>query len=68
MMYLLLHLSKTPLCTHLPDLLTNDGEHPEIKHILSDGRARGWGGLKVHQKHIGEQQEEEEVHQDVTHK
>lgn len=57
-----------PGCTHLPDLLAHDGEHPEVQHILRDGWTRGWWGLKVHQQHVGKQQEEEEVHQDVAQK
>lgn len=57
-----------PGWTHLSDLLTHDGEHPEIQHILRDGRTGGWGRLEVHQQHIGKQQEEEEIHQDVAQK
>lgn len=56
------------LRTHLPDLLTHNGEYPEVQHILRDGRTRGRRGLEVHQQHVGKQQEEEEVHQDVAQK
>lgn len=55
-------------CTHLPDLLANDGEHPEVEHILSDGRTSGRLPLEVHQQHVGKQQEEEEVHENVAQK
>lgn len=68
LLLLLLHDSKTPLRTHLPDLLAHNGEYPEVQHILSDGRTRGWRRLEVHQQHVGKQQEEEEVHQDVAQK
>lgn len=64
---LYLHHSKMPPCTHLPDLLTNDGEYPEVQHILRDGWTRLLR-LEVHQQHISKQQEEEEVHEDVAQK
>lgn len=60
--------SKTPLCTHLPDLLTHNGEHPEVQDILGDSWTQGWRTLEVHQQHVGKQQEEKEVHQDVAQK
>lgn len=66
--YLLFWGIKRPGWTHLPDLLAHDGEHPEIQHILGDGRTGGWGKLEIHQQHIGKQQEEEEIHQDVAQK
>lgn len=56
------------LRTHLSDLLTHYGEHPEVEHILSDGRARRRRGLEVHQQHVGEEQEKQEVHEDVAQK
>lgn len=56
------------LRTYLPDLLTHDGEYPEVQHILSDGRTIRRRGLEVHQQHVRKQQEEEEVHQDVAQK
>lgn len=59
---------KMPLCTHLPDLLTHNGEHPEVQNILGDSWTQGWRTLEVHQQHVGKQQEEKEVHQDVAQK
>lgn len=56
------------LCTHLPDLLAHNGEHPEVEHVLGDGGTRGRLPLEVHQQHVGEQQEEEEVHENVAQK
>lgn len=57
-----------PLSAHLPDLLAHNGEYPEVQHILSDGWTGGRRRLEVHQQHVGKQQEEEEVHQDVAQK
>lgn len=65
---LLLYDSTTPLCTHLPDLLTHNGEHPEVQNILGDSWTQGRRALEVHQQHVGKQQEEKEVHQDVAQK
>lgn len=56
------------LRTHLPDLLAHNGEYPEVEHIFSDGWTLGRRALEVHQEHIGKQQEEEEVHEDIPQK
>lgn len=55
-------------CTHLPDLLANDGEHPEVENVFCDGGTGRRRPLEVHQQHVGEQQEEEEVHENVAQK
>ena len=49
------------MLAHLPQLLTHQGEEPDVDEVLA---ARGLG-LEVHHEHVGKQAEEGEVGQDV---
>lgn len=51
--------------THLPDLLQHQREHPEVERDLGPRRPLR-GRPEVHQQHVGEEEEEGEVHEHVA--
>lgn len=51
--------------SYLTDLLTDQGENPEVEQELQRCWSVRGRGLEVHKQNIGEQAEEEEVHEDV---
>lgn len=51
---------------HLPEFLQHQGEDPEVEHQLRYSGPIGRGRTEVQQEHIGEEEEEGKVHDDVT--
>lgn len=58
-------VKRTEAWNHLPQLLQHQGEDPEVEHELRhpgpDGRR-----TEVQQEHVGEEEEEGKVHDDIT--
>lgn len=53
---------------HLSKFLQHQGEDPEVEHDLGGSRAKGRRRAKVQQEHVGEEEEEGEVHDDIAKK
>lgn len=51
---------------HLPQLLQHQGEDPEVEHELRRSGPEGRRRAEVQQEHVGEEEEEGEVHDDVA--
>lgn len=54
--------------SHLSKFFQHQGEDPEVEHDLWGSRAKGRGRAKVQQEHVGEEEEEGKVHDDITEK
>lgn len=53
---------------HLSQFFQHQGEDPEVEHYLRGSRAGGRRWAEVEQEHVGEEEEEGEVHDDITEK
>lgn len=51
---------------HLSELFQHQGEDPEVQNYLGCSGSMGWGRAEVQQQHVGEEEEESEVHDDVA--
>lgn len=52
--------------THLSELFQHQGENPKVQNYLGCSRSMGRGRAEVQQQHVGEEEEESEVHDDVA--
>lgn len=51
---------------HLSQFLQHQGEDPEVEHELRRSRPEGRRRTEVQQEHVGEEEEEGKVHDDIT--
>lgn len=51
---------------HLSELFKHQGEDPEVENYLGCSGSEGRGRAEVQQQHVGEEEEESEVHDDVA--